>query len=100
MTPYHPMGDGLVEHMNRSLLNLLHSFVEKEGNWEQHLQFLLYIYLTSKHSSTGLLPFEIILGSNPPSLHIPDFQSSAILDPGDYVFALQKRLIELRELVT
>ena len=30
-TPYHPMGDGLVERMNRSLLNLLHTFVESEG---------------------------------------------------------------------
>ena len=29
--PYHPMGDGLVERMNRSLLNLLHTFVESEG---------------------------------------------------------------------
>ena len=98
-TPYHPMGDGLVERMNRSLLSLLRSFVEKEGDWEQHLQFLLYIYRTSKHSSTGLSPFEIIFGSNPPSLHIPDFRTTAILDPGDYVSGLQQKLMELRELV-
>ena len=29
-TPYHPMGDGLVERMNRSLLTLLRSFVDRE----------------------------------------------------------------------
>ena len=98
-TPYHPMGDGLVERMNRSLLSLLRSFVEKEGEWEQHLQFLLYIYRTLKHSSNGLSPFEIIFGSNPPSLHIPDFRTTAILDPGDYVSGLQQKLMELRELV-
>ena len=27
--PYHPMGDGLVERMNRSLLNLLRTFTQK-----------------------------------------------------------------------
>jgi len=58
-TPYHPMGDGLVERMNRSLLNFLRAFIEKEVNWEQHLQFLLYNYRTTKHSSTGLCPFEM-----------------------------------------
>ena len=30
-TPYHPMGDGLVERMNRSLLNLLHAFAQKSS---------------------------------------------------------------------
>ena len=93
------MGDGLVECMNRLLLSLLRSFVEKEGDWEQHPQFLLYIYHTSKHSSTGLSPFEIIFESNPPSLHIPDFQTTAILDPGDYVSGIQQKLMESRELV-
>ena len=29
-TPYHPMGDGLVERMNRSLLSLMRSYVNKE----------------------------------------------------------------------
>ena len=31
-TPYHPMGDGLVEHMNRSLLNLLRALVKTESD--------------------------------------------------------------------
>ena len=59
-TPHHPMGNGLVERMNQSLPNFLRTFVQKEGNWEQHLQLLLYIYQTTKHSSTGLSPYEIL----------------------------------------
>ena len=36
-TPYHPMRDGLVECLNRSLLALLRTYVERENEWEKHL---------------------------------------------------------------
>lgn len=71
--PSHPMGDSLVEQVNWSLLILLWTFVEKQEDWEQNLQFLLYIYHTTKHSSTDLSPFEVSFGWNPQSLHIHDF---------------------------
>ena len=97
-TPYHPMGDGLVERMNRSLLNLLRTFTQ-QGDWEQHLQLLLFVYRTTKHSSTGLSPYEVIFGCNPPSLHFPNLQTAVILDPGEYSSQLRSKLLEIRELV-
>ena len=66
-TPYHPMGDGLVERMNRSLLTLIRFHVEKDNQWEEHLQLLLFMYRTTRHTTTGLSPYEILFGSNPPS---------------------------------
>ena len=36
-TPYHPMGDGLVERMNQLLLSLLLTYVEREIQWKEHL---------------------------------------------------------------
>ena len=92
------MGDGLVERMNRSLLNLLRTFTQ-QGNWEQHLQLLLFVYRTTKHSSTGLSPYEVIFGCNPPSLHFPNLQTAVILDPGEYSSQLRSKLLEIRELV-
>ena len=65
------MGDGLVERMNRSLLSLLRSHAQRESDWEEHLQLLLYLYRTSKHASTGLTPYEILFGHNPPSPFTP-----------------------------
>ena len=49
---YHPQGDGLVERFNRSLLQLLCTYVDKEYDWEQHLPLTLYAYRTS----TGVSP--------------------------------------------
>ena len=92
------MGDGLVERMNWSLLNLLRTFVEKEDSWEEHLQLLLLIYRTTKHSTTGLFPFEVLFGSNPPSQQIPDMSTAVIPEPSDNSLNLKCKL-ELREMV-
>jgi len=91
------MGDGLVERMNRSLLNPSH-LVEKDS-WEEHLQLLLFIYRTTKHSTTGLSPLEVPFWSNPPSQQIPDMSTSVIPEPSDYSLNLKRKLIELREIV-
>ena len=98
-TPYHPMGDGLVERMNRTLLNLLRTYTEDHGDWEEHLQLLLFAYRTTKHSSIGLSPHEVLFGYNPPSLLVPTPNIPELMDPAKYSTVLHKKLLELRELV-
>jgi len=98
-TPYHPMGDGLVERMNRSIINMLRGLVDKGGDWEEHLQLLLYLYRTSKHATTGLSPYEILFGSNPPPLNLPAATTVSHRDPHSYSSRLKGKLLELRELV-
>ena len=46
---YHPQGDGMIERFNRSLIQLLRSYVEKEADWEQHLPLVLFAYRTAIH---------------------------------------------------
>ena len=98
-TPYHPMGNGLVERMNRSLLTLLRTYVDREGDWETHLQLLLFIYRTTKHATTGLSPYEVLFGYTPSPLQIPSLPGSVIPDPAEYSAALRRTLYDLRELV-
>ena len=55
----------MIERFNRSLLQLLRSYVEKEADWEQHLPLVLFAYRTAIHSSTGTSPFLLMFGRQP-----------------------------------
>ena len=85
--------------MNRTLLNLLRTYTESCGDWEEHLQLLLFAYRTTKHSSMGLSPHEVLFGYNPPSLLVPTPNMLQPMDPANYSTVLCKKLLELRELV-
>ena len=93
------MGDGLVERMNRSLLTLLRIHVQKDSEWEDHLQLLLFMYRTTKHTTTGLSPYEILFGYNLPSQWLPNLQDTVLVDQSDYVKNLKRKLLELKEIV-
>ena len=67
-TAYHPQGDGMVERLNRSLLQLLRTYVTHEDDWERHLPLVLYAYRTAPHTSTGVSPFELMFGRQPSPL--------------------------------
>ena len=76
--PYRPQSDGLVERFNRTLLQMLSMYVNKnQTNWDDQLPFVLMAYRSTIHESTGCspnmlmlnrecsLPIDIIAG-NPP----------------------------------
>ena len=56
-TPYHPQGDGMVEHFNRTLLQLLRAYVTSESDWEMYLSQVLYAYRTARYRSFSILAF-------------------------------------------
>ena len=93
------MGDGLVEHMSRSMLNLLCALVKMESDWEEHVPLLLFVYRTTKYSTTKLSPYEILFGQNSAPLHFTAPPIDTVHDPHDYSSQLQRKLLELKELV-
>ena len=80
-TAYHPQGDGLVERFNRSLLQLLRAYVDKEFDWEQHLPLALYAYRTAAYSLTGVSSHMLMFGREP---HALLFDSTLTFDSGSY----------------
>ena len=95
-TAYHPQGDGMVERFNRSLLQLLRSYTQKEADWEFHLPLALFAYRTAIHSSTGVSPFEMMFGRAPK----PDSTPSGLsFDPSSYQPQLRAKLAALQDFV-
>ena len=56
-TPYHPMGDGQTERMNRTIINMFKTLEEKEKHkWKNHLSKLTFAYNATDNKSTGYSP--------------------------------------------
>ena len=82
--PYHPMGDGLVERMNRSLLNLS-QIIERNVKSTYSYSFVTQAYHFMK-SYLGLT-------------HLQTNQTPVTPDPSSYIIRLQWQFSKLREMV-
>ena len=61
-TPYHPMGNGMVERFNKTLLNMMGTLTEdKKGNWAAYVPTLTHAYNAAIHESTGFPPISSCL---------------------------------------
>ena len=65
-TPYHPMGNGLSEHFNRTLLSMIGTLTnEKKKAWPKYLADLALAYNSSTHESTDHSPYFMMFGREP-----------------------------------
>jgi transposase InsO family protein len=65
-TSYHPQGNGTVERMNSTLLQMLRALAESEKpKWNRHVNKLLAAYNATTHSSTGYSPHYLLFGREP-----------------------------------
>ena len=65
-TAYHPQTDGQTERANRTLEEMLRSYVHPYGDdWDQHLGDVEFAYNNSEQKSTGQTPFYLLHGFHP-----------------------------------
>ena len=64
-TPYHPMGDGQPERMNRTLINMLKCLSKTEkSNWKDHVPKLAFAYNSTLNKTSGFSPFYLMFGGS------------------------------------
>ncbi|KAL8449407.1 hypothetical protein Emag_003588 [Eimeria magna] len=63
---WHPQTDGQTERVHRTLEQTLRTYIQyDESAWEDLLPAVELAYNCTTHSSTGLSPFEVMIGENP-----------------------------------
>lgn len=63
---WHPQTDGQTERVHRTIEQVLRTYIQTdETAWEELLPAAELAYNCTVHNSTGLTPFEVMIGENP-----------------------------------
>ncbi|GBN71177.1 hypothetical protein AVEN_133434-1 [Araneus ventricosus] len=96
----HPESDGMVERLNRTILNHLSLVVSKNQNdWDSYLPLFLLAYRSADHEATGFPPSQMICGR---TLRLPcdvlfGRPSDTPSSPNEYLNNLEARLESVHE---
>ena len=65
-TPYHPMGNGLVERSHQTLRRMIGKLSDpQKNNWTGHLTALIHVYNCTRSAVTGYSPHYLMFGRRP-----------------------------------
>ena len=107
-TPYHPMGNGVCERFNKTLLDMLGTLDSKQKeDWKSYVKPLVHAYNASRHDSTGQAPFFLMFGRHPrlpidvAMGVVPQATQSDVRNKGPkYIVQLRERLEEAYKLAS
>ena len=94
-TPYHPMGNGMCQRFNQTLLSMLGTLsADAKADWKSHIAPLVHAYNATRHDSVKCSPFSLMFGREPrlPVDVAMGLPQSKECPSKDYAAALQEKL--------
>ena len=102
-TSYHPMGNGMCERFNRTLLGMLGTMEQhQKSNWKAYVAPMVHAYNCTRHESKGVSPYFIMFVRHP---RLPidlafSINKESKQPIGTYVKNLRDRLTRVYQLAT
>jgi hypothetical protein len=93
-TAYRPQSNGSLERTQRVMVECLRCYIfEDQSDWDKWLPYAAFVLNTTRHSSTGFTPHELLFGRKPNIPGILQKETPEIQYTYDnYVKELQARL--------
>lgn len=89
-TAYHPQSNGALERSHSTLADYLKHYINKDQtDWDKWLEFAMFSYNTTTHTSTKFTPHELMFGVKP---NIP----SSLLETPSFKYTYDNYLDELK----
>lgn len=100
-TPYHPAGNGQVERMNRTVLQMIRCFLDgTQSTWDQYLAQIAGAVRATPNRTTGFTPNFLMFGrevTSPAACTFGCKPNGSPADPLSYVSLLRDKLHKVHE---
>ena len=96
-----PQSDGMVERANRSIQNMISSYIsDSQDDWDEHIPLLMMAYRSSIHESTGVSPAMMMFGREltlPVDMTLGRPIRDERLCATDHAYQLEQRLLDIHD---
>ena len=96
-----PQSDGMVERANRSIQNMIASYIsDSQNDWDEHIPLLMMAYRSSVHESTGVSPAMMMLGREltlPVDMTLGRPIRDERLCATEHAYQLEQRLLDVHD---